>query len=438
MVSLKSAREDEALLSPCCFVFDPIGEHAFLSNFAITPFEHEGKVWPSVEHFYQAAKFRDAEVKLKILRAISAEDAKMLAWKDDHSPQAREDWDDHREAVMRLALRLKFDQCKAAQNALIATWPRPILEDSPHDSFWGIGKDGNGENTLGRLLEEQRCLLSGLPNLYVRLEPRPELGRGGASETRWAWVRKSGAVMECQRFRGHLAYSGFQGIDICKELKTGDQASHTSRFEYHAALLDAKYSSYRWTEDARSVVSNWRTILDGVLSQKIKKPLAASETIVVGAGAANETANLWQRYGRNVTLIDWGRKLVENCRAESPNAIVLRRRAEKLSDVETASKDIYCSLRTFDSALIDTSDALREARRVIRPGGLLALSVSDGYLLKDGTVARGQIGPTGEINRDIPWERLLKLAAKAELEKFSDFGFFDLVSEVGFIAIRSR
>jgi diaminohydroxyphosphoribosylaminopyrimidine deaminase/5-amino-6-(5-phosphoribosylamino)uracil reductase len=31
-----------------------------------------------------------------------------------------------------------------------------LEEASPHDSFWGIGKFGNGTNVLGKVLEEER------------------------------------------------------------------------------------------------------------------------------------------------------------------------------------------------------------------------------------------------------------------------------------------
>jgi predicted NAD-dependent protein-ADP-ribosyltransferase YbiA (DUF1768 family) len=31
-----------------------------------------------------------------------------------------------------------------------------IIEDSPRDWYWGIGKDGKGQNWLGKLLMERR------------------------------------------------------------------------------------------------------------------------------------------------------------------------------------------------------------------------------------------------------------------------------------------
>ena len=33
------------------------GIHGALSNFAVAPFELDGRQWPTVEHYFQAAKF---------------------------------------------------------------------------------------------------------------------------------------------------------------------------------------------------------------------------------------------------------------------------------------------------------------------------------------------------------------------------------------------
>ena len=57
---------------------------------------------------------------------------------------------------MMIALRAKFKQHKDLQERLLATYPRELVEDSPMDSYWGVGKNGDGRNRLGRLLEQLR------------------------------------------------------------------------------------------------------------------------------------------------------------------------------------------------------------------------------------------------------------------------------------------
>ncbi len=63
--------------------------------------------------------------------------------------------------VMRKALFAKFTSHTFLKNKLLETDKRELVERSPHDSYWGDGGDGTGENHLGRLLMELRAKLQG-------------------------------------------------------------------------------------------------------------------------------------------------------------------------------------------------------------------------------------------------------------------------------------
>jgi ribA/ribD-fused uncharacterized protein len=56
--------------------------------------------------------------------------------------------------VMQQALRAKFGQSALLTRELLATGDATLEEASPYDAFWGMGRSGNGENRLGRLLME--------------------------------------------------------------------------------------------------------------------------------------------------------------------------------------------------------------------------------------------------------------------------------------------
>lgn len=43
------------------------------------------------------------------------------------------------------ALEAKFRD-EAMRNLLLSTGDKTIVEDSPHDSYWGCGSDGKGQN----------------------------------------------------------------------------------------------------------------------------------------------------------------------------------------------------------------------------------------------------------------------------------------------------
>ena len=61
-----------------------------------------------------------------------------------------DDWDSKREEVMYNALRAKFWN-QPLKKILLDTENKVIVNDSTN-SFWGVGKDGNGKYLIGYLL----------------------------------------------------------------------------------------------------------------------------------------------------------------------------------------------------------------------------------------------------------------------------------------------
>lgn len=122
--------------------------------------------WPTVEHFYQAQKFGgvddpDATSAMEAIRAASSpeEAARIGRTLQRTNPRLiRPDWDECKEAVMRDALRAKLTRHAAPRNLLLGSRAagQCVLEDSPTDAVWGVGRDGSGGNLLGRLLMELR------------------------------------------------------------------------------------------------------------------------------------------------------------------------------------------------------------------------------------------------------------------------------------------
>lgn len=52
---------------------------------------------------------------------------------------------------MEELLRLKLEQNPYVKRKLLQTKDYEICEDSPKDSFWGIGPNRNGQNQLGKI-----------------------------------------------------------------------------------------------------------------------------------------------------------------------------------------------------------------------------------------------------------------------------------------------
>jgi ribA/ribD-fused uncharacterized protein len=132
-------------------------EHGYLSNFSPHPFTLKGKLWPTVEHYFQAQKFAGTEHEERIREAKGALQARKLGRSRAHP--LRPGWDDVREDVMYEALHAKFIQHSDLRSNLVGTGEATLVEDSPIDSYWGRGRNGKGKNRLGVLLMRLRSAL---------------------------------------------------------------------------------------------------------------------------------------------------------------------------------------------------------------------------------------------------------------------------------------
>ncbi|XP_078156295.1 cytidine/deoxycytidylate deaminase family protein [Carex rostrata] len=146
--------------------WDPFG--AF-SNFSAHPIEMpcengERTVWPSVEHYYQAHKFVGVDSPVarefveKIKTANSPEEAARMGRRlqREHPKLVRADWESTKIDVMYRALKCKFLTYPHLNTMLCSTAGSVLVEASPHDLFWGGGREGEGLNYLGRLLMQLR------------------------------------------------------------------------------------------------------------------------------------------------------------------------------------------------------------------------------------------------------------------------------------------
>ena len=124
------------------FVFD---------NFSSFRVLVDGTLYCTVEHAYQATKFLETapEIAEQITNCYSAHDAQKIAYAN--KDKQCKNWDDIKLQVMEKLLRLKLAQNPYVKKKLLETGDLLICEDSPKDSFWGIGASRDGRNELGKL-----------------------------------------------------------------------------------------------------------------------------------------------------------------------------------------------------------------------------------------------------------------------------------------------
>lgn len=130
----------------------PWGE---LSNFSRHAIYLRGRVWPTVEHFYQAQKLAGTEHEEQIRRCQTPMLAKITATELSQE-LLPDDWERTREAVMLEGLRAKFQQHPDLRERLLGSGDRALIEDAKTDDYWGDGGDGSGKNRLGQLLMQVR------------------------------------------------------------------------------------------------------------------------------------------------------------------------------------------------------------------------------------------------------------------------------------------
>ena len=127
--------------------FDPTHPLAAYSKHG---FELDGAEWPSVEHYYQAMKFADADYREQIRTAHHPADATKLGKSKKHG--RRKDWDKVKETYMTRGTYIKCRTHPEVTQALLATGTAQIVETSSYDYYWGCGRDLRGENVYGKVL----------------------------------------------------------------------------------------------------------------------------------------------------------------------------------------------------------------------------------------------------------------------------------------------
>jgi N-glycosidase YbiA len=131
------------------------------SNFSPHPINCDGKIWLTVEHYYQAHKFYnscDQWLMEKIYQVPTPQEAAAIGRNPDH--KIRDDWEEVKSIIMEKGVLIKFQTHLDLKNILLATKEEFIIENSPKDYYWGCGKDGTGRNELGRILMKIRAKLN--------------------------------------------------------------------------------------------------------------------------------------------------------------------------------------------------------------------------------------------------------------------------------------
>ena len=130
------------------------GSYHFLSNFYTCAITYKEKIYPSAEHLYQALKTKDEASRTIIRQAKTSQLAKKLG----RDVCLRENWEQIKDNLMYMVVRLKFLQTPLLQKLLLDTKEQSLTEGNYWcDNYWGNCscyrcKQIKGKNKLGKIL----------------------------------------------------------------------------------------------------------------------------------------------------------------------------------------------------------------------------------------------------------------------------------------------
>lgn len=129
------------------------------SNFSRHGFKLDELWWATSEHYFQAQKFVDTDRPWfdKIRSAKTPKEAATMG--RDRNHPLRSDWEQVKDDIMKRAVLQKFETNADIREILLATGDELIVENAPHDYYWGCGQDGSGQNKLGEILMAVREIL---------------------------------------------------------------------------------------------------------------------------------------------------------------------------------------------------------------------------------------------------------------------------------------
>jgi hypothetical protein len=194
-------------------------------------------------------------------------------------------------------------------------------------------------------------------------------------------------------------------------------------------VYDTKYSSRSTREDERYIdFTGWQNQLRHILYEVGLRDFSRLDVVNVGIGNGNENPEFYSSF-RSFTGVDISQKSLDRASKLLPFMTPLQAAAEDLRDIPTNSKDLYLSLRTYQSSFFNIVDSTFEAARVTRRRGAAVISVPNVYVDK-GRVSMGLQRSSGDsLDPHFSWElaeRIRRALYQAEFDASIHTGLFEV------------
>jgi ribA/ribD-fused uncharacterized protein len=120
-----------------------------LENFSAFGLVMDGIYFKTGEHAFQYLKFKDKKICDEIINCGNPYEARVLGGK--YKSERITNWSEVKYDYLEKVFKLKVEQNQMVKDALLATKDYLICEYCvDEDTEWGLDKNGNGENRLGK------------------------------------------------------------------------------------------------------------------------------------------------------------------------------------------------------------------------------------------------------------------------------------------------
>jgi pyrimidine deaminase RibD-like protein/SAM-dependent methyltransferase len=204
-----------------------------------------------------------------------------------------------------------------------------------------------------------------------------------------------------------------------------------------AEAFDRKYAERTYDDDGRGLGDYWAQSVRAILAEMGASDFAKRKTVVVGIGNGLEGQELYTTC-ESLIAVDIGEKSLERAAKILPKANMVKAPAEELKNIPSGSQDIYVSLRTYQSTYFDRTAAIREAYRVVAQGGIMLISVANGFL-EQGSIIPGLLIPgTAVVDRNLGFRIADQIRSRLSALKFEEIGIRTSLDEIYVYGRRGR
>lgn len=191
-------------------------------------------------------------------------------------------------------------------------------------------------------------------------------------------LKKKGLEIDKQELKQNNSINDLT-IFLVNKYQLQYQYMQTIVQEVVSEAFDEKYSTYNYSEDARSIDDKWLNNFWYVYRKNVGIDISNLAVLDVGVGSGNEAKALFSNC-KDIIFVDIARNGLESVKQKLPQSKTIIASAENLFALSSKSFDLYISLRTYNSSFFNTKEALIEAHRVLKSGGKLIISIANGFL----------------------------------------------------------